>query len=261
LSELNFRLEGVVKAREDYEDFFGPLDLILSLLSKNKIEIKDIKISEILDQYLAHLKLMEEMDLEIASEFVAMASHLVYIKTRMLLALDDEETRAEMEKLIKSLEERSQMEEYRRMVLGSKYLGTRTEIGRSIYVKQPELLEKDTEYRYTHVASELVQAFGELRIRSKRKLPPPLSAFRGIVGHEMFPVSAKMNEILQRLIFRPVERFRVLLEGCKTRSEVVAVFLAVLELCRNGNVGIETADGDAEITALEFENKIMERAN
>ena len=72
-----FRLEGVVKTREELEDFEGPLTLILLLLSKNKIEIRDIKISDLLDQYMAYLDEMKAMDLEVASEFVSMASHLV----------------------------------------------------------------------------------------------------------------------------------------------------------------------------------------
>ena len=101
-----YHLEGVVKAKtEDMEDFVGPLDLILHLLSKNKMEIKDIQISLILDQYLAWMAARKEMDLEVASEFVTMASQLVYIKTRMLLSIHDEEALSEMEQLIASLEE------------------------------------------------------------------------------------------------------------------------------------------------------------
>ena len=80
-----FHLEKVVKARdEEMEDFNGPLDLILHLLSKNKMEIKDIQISLILDQYLAWMARRKELDLEVASEFVAMAAQLVFIKLLML---------------------------------------------------------------------------------------------------------------------------------------------------------------------------------
>ena len=75
-----YRLEGIVKAKEEnMEDFVGPLDLILHLLSKNKLEIKDIQISLILDQYLAWMAQRRELDLEVASEFITMASHLIYI--------------------------------------------------------------------------------------------------------------------------------------------------------------------------------------
>ena len=85
-----FKLEQVVQSREGLEDFEGPLDLILFLLSKNKIEIQDIPIALILDQYLEYLELRQKMDLEIASEFVTMAAQLMFIKSRMLLSIEDE---------------------------------------------------------------------------------------------------------------------------------------------------------------------------
>ena len=91
-----FKLEGVVHERsaETLQDFEGPLDLILFLLSKNKIEIQDIPIALILDQYLAYLKQRKQLDLEVASEFITMAAHLMYIKTRMLLSLEDEQAQS-----------------------------------------------------------------------------------------------------------------------------------------------------------------------
>ena len=86
----NFRLEGIVHEKNELQDFEGPLSLILMLLQKNKIEIRDVSISQILDQYLAWLAEMQSLDLEIASEFVQMASHLLYIKTRTLLTTEEE---------------------------------------------------------------------------------------------------------------------------------------------------------------------------
>lgn len=88
-----------IKEEDALENFVGPLDLILYLLSKNKIAIQDIKIADILDQYLAYIEQRQKMDLEVASEFVAMAAHLVYIKTRMLLSMEDEEAKSEMDQL------------------------------------------------------------------------------------------------------------------------------------------------------------------
>ena len=85
-----FKLEKVVHSRtEELQDFEGPLDLILFLLGKNKMEIQDISISLICDQYLSWLDQRKELDLEVASEFAAMASHLVYLKTRMLLSIEE----------------------------------------------------------------------------------------------------------------------------------------------------------------------------
>ena len=107
-----YHLDGVVHAKSQRENFDGPLDLILSLLSKNKMEIEEIQISLILDQYLEWMNQRQELDLEVASEFVAMAAHLVYIKTRMLLSVQDEEAVSEMEALIASLEERRRSENY-----------------------------------------------------------------------------------------------------------------------------------------------------
>ena len=94
------------------EDFNGPLDLILHLLSKNRMEIKDIQISQILDQYLEWMDQRKRLDLEVASEFVTMAAHLVFIKTRMLLSIHDEEAISEMEQLIASLEEHQRHENF-----------------------------------------------------------------------------------------------------------------------------------------------------
>ena len=101
IPDLTFRLEGVVHSRGDVEDFEGPLALILQLLSKNKIEIVDVKISLILEQYLAWMEEMRSMDLEITSEFMEMASHLMYIKARTLLTGDEEPS--ELETLRSSL--------------------------------------------------------------------------------------------------------------------------------------------------------------
>ena len=88
MDEPKYHLSGVIRSREEQlEDFDGPLDLILQLLSKNKIEIQDISISSISEQYLAYLEEMKRMDMEIASEFITMASHLMLIKTKMLLSV------------------------------------------------------------------------------------------------------------------------------------------------------------------------------
>ena len=127
-----FHLEKVVKVRDaDMEDFNGPLDLILHLLSKNKMEIKDIQISLILDQYLAWMDQRKELDLEVASEFVTMAAHLVYIKTRMLLSIHDEEALSEMEQLIASLEEHQRHESFAKIKAVVPQLSDRFAIGRN----------------------------------------------------------------------------------------------------------------------------------
>ena len=228
-----FKLEKVVRGREEeMQDFEGPLDLILFLLGKNKMEIQDISISLICDQYLQWLEQRQKMDLEVASEFVTMASHLVYIKTRMLLSIEDQEAQSEMEALIQSLEERRRSESYGRVKAMAARLGPMGEFGRNILTRDPEPVERGKIYEYHHQPGDLVLAMAEIQNRAERRLPPPRSAFQDIVRHEPYPVESKAKEILQRLSRHGVTRFLLLFRGNRSRSEVVATFLAVLELCR-----------------------------
>ena len=240
-----YHLEGVVRAKsESMEDFDGPLDVILLLLSKNKIEIQDIKIASILEQYLAYLEEMKQMDMEIASEFIAMASHLMLIKTKMLLsAAEQEEAMSEMELLIRSLEERQRKEAYTQLQNGVQFLAQRNEIGLHIFVKDQEPLRKDNAYRYQHEPDDLVRAMAAIAERSARALPPPTANFAGIVGKEPYPLTKKAAEVLKKLISRGISKFISLFKGNRSRSEIVATFLAVLELCRLKSVELFGDEG------------------
>ena len=162
-----FKLEKVVRGREEeMQDFEGPLDLILFLLGKNKMEIQDISISLICDQYLQWLEQRQKMDLEVASEFVTMASHLVYIKTRMLLSIEDQEAQSEMEALIQSLEERRRSENYGRVKELAARLGPMGEFGRNILTRDPEPVERGKIYEYHHQPADLVLAMAEIQNRA-----------------------------------------------------------------------------------------------
>ena len=228
-----FKLEKVVRSRsEEMQDFEGPLDLILFLLSRNKLEIQDISISLICGQYLAWLERRQRMDLEVASEFVSMASHLVYLKTRMLLSIEDEEAQSEMDALIQSLEERRRSESYGRIKAMAARLGPMGEFGRNIVTRNPEMVERSRIYEYDHRPADLLLAMAEIQDRAQRALPPPKAVFQDIVRQEPYPVESKAREILRRLRDQGITRFRLLFRGNRSRSEVVATFLAVLELCR-----------------------------
>lgn len=228
-----FKLEKVVRSKsEEMQDFEGPLDLILFLLRKNKMEIQDISISLICGQYLTWLERRQKMDLEVASEFVSMASHLVYLKTRMLLSIEDEEAQSEMDALIQSLEERRRGESYGRIKAMAARLGPMGEFGRNIVTRSPEPVERSRIYEYDHRPADLLLAMAEIQDRAQRALPPPKAAFQDIVRQEPYPVESKAREILRRLRDQGITRFRLLFRGNRSRSEVVATFLAVLELCR-----------------------------
>ena len=243
-----FKLEKVVRSRsEEMQDFEGPLDLILYLLGKNKMEIQDISISLICDQYLQWLSQRQQMDLEVASEFVTMASHLVYIKTRMLLAIEDEEAQSEVDALIQSLEERRRNENYTKIKAMAQRLAPMGEFGRNILTRDPEPVERGKVYLYSQEPGDLILAMAEIRSRAERALPPPRTAFQDIVRHEPYPVESKAREIIQRLKLHGITSFRMLFRGNRSRSEVVATFLAVLELCRACIIHLAGSETDCTV--------------
>jgi segregation and condensation protein A len=242
-----YKLEKVVRSKEEMQDFEGPLDLILFLLGKNKMEIQDISISLILEQYLSWLEQRQKMDLEVASEFITMASHLMYIKTRMLLSLEDEEAQAEMDSLIKSLEERRRNENYGRIKLMAKRLEPMSEFGRNIETRMPEPVERGKIYEYNHVPADLILAIAEIQNRAERRLPPPNTAFEEIVKREPYPVENKAREIIERLKSGGMTRFLLLFRGNKSRSEIVATFLAVLELCKACVIRLAGSETDCTV--------------
>ena len=241
MAEPQYRLEGIVHTRNDMmEDFEGPLDVIFLLLSKNKIEIQDVSITAILEQYLAYLDEMKRLDMEIASEFITMASHLMLIKTKMLLsAAEQAEAESELDLLRQSLIERQRKEAIEQIRLAVAVLEPRNEIGRCLFTKDPEPLRKDRTYQYQHEPLDLLRALDAIAERNHQQLPPPTNNFKGIVGKEPYPVGRKAAEILRKLVLRGVERMKNLFQGNKSRSEIVATFLAVLEMCKTGSVRLE----------------------
>ena len=236
-----YRLEGIVRTRSEVpEDFEGPLDVIFLLLSKNKIEIQDVSITAILEQYLAYLDEMKRLDMEIASEFITMASHLMLIKTKMLLsAAEQAEAESELDLLRQSLVERRRKEAMEQIRTAVEDLEPRNEIGRCLFTKEPEPLRREQGYRYQHDVRDLLRALDAITERNERQLPPPTTNFMGIVGKEPYPIGRKTGEVLRQLVLRGAERLKNLFKGNKSRSEVVATFLAILDLCKTNAVTLE----------------------
>jgi len=241
MGEPQYRLEGIVRTRnEAMEDFEGPLDVIFLLLSKNKIEIQDVSITAILEQYLAYLEEMKRLDMEIASEFITMASHLMLIKTKMLLsAAEAAEAESELDQLRQSLIERQRREAMEQMRIAISALEPMNDVGRCVFTKAPEPLRKDNTYRYRHEPEDMLRALEEIAERNQRRLPPPTVNFKGIVGKEPYPVSRKAKEVLCNLILRGIDRLKNLFRGNKSRTEIVATFLAILDLCKTNTVSLE----------------------
>ena len=259
MTEPKYRLEGIVRTKtEEMEDFEGPLDVIFELLSKNKIEIKDVSITAILEQYTAYLDEMKRLDMEIASEFITMASHLMLIKTKMLLsAAEQAEAESELDILRQSLVERQRKEAMDQLRVAIAQLEPRNEIGRCIFTKDPEPLRKKRGYEYKHDPSDLLRALEGIAERSANQLPPPAMNFMGIVGKEPYPVTRKAGEVLRQLVLRGVERLKNLFRGNRSRSEIVATFLAILELCKTGSAVLEgdTSGEDPNVRLLDHKEK------
>ena len=241
MGEPQYRLEGIVHTRSEVmEDFEGPLDVIFLLLSKNKIEIQDVSITAILEQYIAYLEEMKRLDMEIASEFITMASHLMLIKTKMLLsAAEAAEAQSELDLLRQSLIERQRKEAIEQIRLAITVLEPRNEVGRCVFTKEPEPLRRDNTYRYKHEPEDMLRALDEIAERNQRRLPPPTVNFKGIVGREPYPVSRKAKEVVRSLILRGIQRLKNLFKGNRSRTEIVATFLAILDLCKTNSVSLE----------------------
>ena len=241
MAQPQYRLEGIVRTKSELmEDFEGPLDVILELLSKNKIEIQDVSITAILEQYLNYLEEMKRLDMEIASEFITMASHLMLIKTKMLLsAAEQAEAESELDLIRQSLMERKRKEAMEQIRVAIAELEPRNEIGRNLFTKEPEPLKREQGYRYKHDVRDLLRALDMITERNERQLPPPTMNFKGIVGKEPYPIGKKTGEVLRQLVLRGVERMKNLFKGNRSRSEVVATFLAILDLCKTNAVTLE----------------------
>lgn len=207
--------------------FEGPLDLMLHLISKNKLNINDIEIALLLEQYLDYIAQMKDADLEIAADFLVMAARLVYIKTISLLPKHEEET----EELKKELT--GQLIEYQLCKAIAERMRGMYKDG--IFIRKPQKLPKDTEYRLTHEPAELLKAYLAAMGKAKRRLPPPKTSFAGIVSRRIVPVETRILFVLERLYTLGEADYDSFFEGSDT-SERVATFLAVLELVKSKRI-------------------------
>lgn len=232
MEKLSFKLEV----------FEGPLDLLLFLIQKNKVSIYDIPVSLITEQYMEYLKLMETHDLEISSEFLVMAARLLYIKSKMLLPkheeLEGEEEEDPRQELILNLVE------YKKYKEVSKFFSDRKNICDFLYFKNS--VNTDDFKINVNAPMEveaLTKAFEKVMKRFEDKLPPSKMLFSGMVGREPVSVKSKMKSVTTALRISGQVSFDDLFTEAQSRSEIVAIFLAVLELVRNNEVGFESVEG------------------
>lgn len=209
------------------EVFEGPLDLMLHLISKHKLNINDISISILLEQYLEYIENMKAADLDVASEFLTMAARLVYIKTVSLLPRHEEG-----EELKRELQ--GQLIEYQLAKLIAARMAELNK-GGLLFTRKPQEIEIDRIYRRIHDKNVLLDAYMMSVGKAKRKLPPPRTAFSGIVSRRMVSVESRIIFVLQKLYRDSRVKYSEFFDS-GDRSELVAVFLAMLELIKSKRV-------------------------
>lgn len=232
--KLNYKLDA----------FEGPLDLLLYLIQKHKLNICDINISELLEQYTESIKDIENFeDMDGAAEFLEMAARLVYIKTAMLLPRYDDEG----EKLRQELQ--GELIEYQACKKAAEYFRKQF-CGNSVFSRKPMEIEADNTYTRVHPSEDILKAYLSALGRKQRKLPPPVEAFSGVVHKKLVSVPSRAIILLKRLYRRTKLKWNELFSG-STKSESVAMFLAVLELVKNGRINVSD---DNKTVVLNREN-------
>lgn len=237
MSELNFKLEV----------FEGPLDLLLSLIAKNKVDIYDIPIALILDQYMEYIEAMRLMDMEVAGEFIVMAADLMLIKSKMLLPkpesqIEEEDPRAQLARALI---------EYKRAKEAASFLSEQYGIYAGRIAKEPEVLDTRSDLPESIDIALLEKALQRVLIKNSRL--PDLAreselAIQRLLSAKVVPVSAKIFTVMRLLRKNGSMNFEDILMTASSRSELIAIFSATLELLKVQRVTMEGQDENVVLT-------------
>lgn len=229
------------------QNFEGPFDLLFHLIEKNQVNIYDIPINLIADQYMEYLFAMQEMDLEVASEFLVMAATLLHIKSRMLLP---EKKEVQAEEIDPREELVLKLLEYRKYKEFSQALKQREKEWASLFYKLPEAIQFTRSDEVLELSPDLLkQVYTGLLERNRKKINPNVSGMNQIIQHEKVSLKSKMREIIRTLVSRASFRFSELFNlGQKTRLDVITGFMAILELAKLKKVHLEQKKQFDDIT-------------
>lgn len=227
------------------QTFEGPLDLLLHLIRINEIDILDIPIVEITDQYLQYLDLLKEIDIDLSSEFMLMAATLIHIKTKTLLPHHDEEAEELREELVQRLLEH---EQYRAAAAALAHRENR-EI---LHWKRPDsVMEPYMQDKEVYFEADLFQL-----ISAFQRVLTALGADSSMeVEHRQYSVEDKMKEIQEALKKDKKVLFSTFSKRFKVRRELIAVFLAILELMRRRKLLIMQSSAFGEIVLVRAAGK------
>ena len=234
------------------DNFEGPLDLLVFLIDKNKMDIYEVKISDIAEQYIAFLKQQEELNLEVASEFVVMATTLILLKSKSLLpkTVEDEAELTEEELLRRIIE-------YKKYKEISKVFRANMEEFSKRFYKLPdniELPKQTIEKKY--VPEDIIERYRELVERNENKKNENAKNIEKIAMYETFTVADKVKEIFKELSKRPKFIFGSLFKlSEKPKIEVVTAFSGVLELSRRSKVNTDQEKLFGDIVVSKIKDK------
>ena len=229
-------------------NFEGPLDLLLHLISKAKIEPKDIFVSEITEQYLAYMEQSELLDLERASDFLQMAATLLYIKSRSLLPAGRAEADLDENGLTQEEQLVARLNEYRRYKAISEELKRLEEKGQGQFFRLPEeiLAPAGEELSFKNASVDALMA-AYLKVLQKTKEQRSEEQRHVVIERDHVSLRAQIRTILARLTIKPQIRFEELLSKEPSRMEIAVTFLGLLELLHQGQIRIAQAHAFGEI--------------
>lgn len=221
------------KYKVKIENFEGPLDLLCHLIDKNKMDIFDIQISEITDQYIAYLNEMEELNLEIASEFLIMASTLLYLKSKTLLP-----TEVEDEKELTEEELLRRIIEYKKYKEITKRLKEFLEIHSKRIFKSPQEIELPKQKLESNYSKDMIfKAYQGVIQRNVQKLNENAKNIEKIAITDTYTVESKVKQMFKELIHKKRFIFNHLFSSKKcNKQEMVTAFTGLLELSRRSKV-------------------------
>ncbi len=241
-------MEQTVTLSYKTQNFEGPLDLLLQLIARNKLNIYDIQLSVLIEQYLEQMEVFRLQEMEISSEFLEMASRLIYIKTVSLLPKHDEIVRLKEELT-------GELLEYQLCREMAEKLGNMT-TGFDRFVRIATEYDFDQTYELVHSNDVIFTAYLAAVGRGQRRLPPNVAPFTKIVAKKIVSVSTKIVFVIRNLVKGGKSKLSSLYCSARSRSELVATFLAVLELCKANRVEISGDSAEtAEIKIIKGHNK------
>jgi len=209
------------------EVFEGPLDLLLHLVRENRLDIHDIPIAEITEQYLAYLDLMQALNLEVAGEFLVMASTLLYIKSRSLLPRQDDDAEGEEDPETLRADLSRRLVEYEKIKEAAARLGERPLLGREVFARDvPGEEIPEGEVLLTELSlADLITAFKNVLEKMPKREAVDIYVDR-------LPIADAIAFLLDRLREEGAIRFDRLVEEHPSKHELISFFLGILELIR-----------------------------